>query len=225
MSDAVSTTNLHQARDPRYADVVEMHAVMCWDGHDQVEVIAATRELAETYIAGQWSSEGYSIKPVMVIRSLPQLRPLYIFTGRLPYDPAQEPTRQLEDFSESPGEFPGLRNGAMVSIDQVNSELSESVPYGWDVRAVGWDRDQTEAAFEERMAEARELRAARLEAFSRFTHGCVVRTTEGETLMRGTTPAGVPCWKSSSRVLYDAEIDPSTLTVIVAGPNQESDGE
>jgi hypothetical protein len=167
---------------------------MFWDTHNKVEVVAETRADAEKYVAGQWSGEYYSIEPVAVIRSLPELRPLYIFDGRLTYDPAREPTRRLDDFAESPGVFPGLGNGAMVPLDQVDSKLSEYVPYGWEVHAIGWDRAQTQAAFEERMTEARELRAARLEAFSRFTDGCVVRTLDGETLIRSATSEGMPCW-------------------------------
>jgi hypothetical protein len=31
---------------------------------------------------------------------------------------------------------------------------------------------------------------------------------------------GTPCWKSASRVLYDAEVEPGTLTVIMPGESQ-----
>lgn len=36
-------------RDPRYAEIVEMSAVMHWDKHDTVEWIAETPELAAKY--------------------------------------------------------------------------------------------------------------------------------------------------------------------------------
>lgn len=202
------------ASDPRYAELDEMHAVMHWDKHDQVQVIAETRELAERYVAGQWSNEGYSIQPINVIRSLPEPRPLYMINARLTYDPAKQPTPEMDEYTE----FPGIGNGAMVPLDQVSSKVSEYVPFGWDASAVGWDRSQTEAAFAERMAEAQQLRDARLEAFSRFTPGCVVRTPAGDTLLRTTTRAGVLCWNSTSnRVIHDADVDPATLTVIAAG--------
>ncbi|WP_433259236.1 hypothetical protein ACQPYK_49580 (plasmid) [Streptosporangium sp. CA-135522] len=210
-------TDSNLTRDPRYADVIVMYAVMYEDKSDSVEVIAETPELAEKYIAGQWSTEGYSIEQVKVIRALPEPRPLYIITGRLPYNPAKEATRQLDDDPV----FPGLGNGTIVPLDHVVGKLSEYTPYGWDVQATGWNLKQTETTFKQRMNEARQLRATRIEEFSGFTHGCVVRTPGGETMLRVVRPDGVPCWKSPTRVLYDADIDPSTLTVIAPGDNPD----
>jgi hypothetical protein len=208
--------------DPRYVEFDQMHAVLLWDKHNEVQAIAETRDLAERYVAGQWSDEGYSIQPIKVIRSLPETRTLYMINARLSYDPAREPAPQTDEYTE----FPGIGNGAMVPLDQVSSKLSEYVPFGWDVNAVGWDLARVEAAFEERMAEARQLRDARREAFSRFTHGCVVRTAAGDTLVRAATRDGVPCWNSASnKVIYDAGVDPADLTVIAAGDSLTEEGD
>ncbi len=196
--------------DPRYVKFEEMHAVMRWDKHDKVQVVTATRDLADVYIAGQWSDEGYSVKPIKVIQYLPELRTLYMIQARLPYGTADHPKPQVDEYKE----FPGLGNGEMVLIGEVDSSVSEQVPYGWNVNAVSWDLAQAQAAFEERMAEARRLRDERNEAFGRFSVGCVVRTPEGVTMIRTATRDGVPCWSSGSKVVHDASVDPASLTVI-----------
>ncbi|MEO3869372.1 hypothetical protein ABGB18_11120 [Nonomuraea sp. B12E4] len=195
-----------------------MFAVMQWDKHDEVQVIAETRDLADRYIAGQWSDEGYSIQPIKVIRSLPEPRTLYMIHARLTYDPTSEPTATVDEYTE----FPGIGNGEMVPLDQVTSKVSEYVPFGWDVNAVGWDLAQAQAAFDARMAEARQLRDARREAFSQFTPGCVVRTEAGDTMIRAATRDGVPCWTSASRLIYDADVDPASLTLIAAGVSDDA---
>ncbi|MEV6036005.1 hypothetical protein AB0L65_32960 [Nonomuraea sp. NPDC052116] len=203
------------ASDPRYVEFDEMFAVMLWDKHDEVQVVATTRDLAERYIAGQWSNEGYSIQPIKVIRLLPEPRTLYMIHARLKYDPSSEPTPIVDEYTE----FPGIGNGEMVPLDAVSSKVSEYVPFGWDVNAVAWSLTQAQDAFGERMAEARQLRDARREAFSQFTPGCVVRTETGDTMIRTATRDGVPCWNSASRVIHDADVDPATLTVIATGTN------
>ncbi|MEU6720383.1 hypothetical protein ABZ897_53785 [Nonomuraea sp. NPDC046802] len=188
-----------------------MSAVMQWDKHDQVEVIATTPELAQKYIASRWSDEGYSIKTVTVIVELPEPRTLYEISGRLRYDPSSQPSRQEDERTE----FPGLGDGALAPIDQVVTKLSEYPPYGWDISATGWDRQQVETAFAEHMSQARRLRAARVEAFSRFPLGCVVvRSTDGQKLIRSTASEGAPCWQTASGVVLDAHVDPAELTVI-----------
>lgn len=199
--------------DLRYAQVDDMFAVMHWDKHDSPEMVAETRELADRYIAGQWSDEYYSIAPIKVVRALPEPRTLYIISARVHSDPAKETRRQVDDYKE----FPGLGNGAMVRLDQVDSKVSENVPYGWDVHVAGWDLEQVEAAFSARMDEAVAVRAARLEQFNQYSQGVVVVTTGGETLMRSADADGLPCWRSpAGRKLYDAQVDPSTLTRVSA---------
>jgi hypothetical protein len=89
------------------------------------------------------------------------------------------------------------------------------------VHATGWDQKHTEVAFEQHMAQARQLRAARIKAFSQFTCDCVVRTTDGKTLIRSITPDGVPYWQASSQRLYDADVNPATLTLIAPRDDQE----
>lgn len=204
------------SNDPRYAAFDEMHAVMHYDNKEAPEVVTETRELAERYLAGQWSDEYLSIHPVKVIRYLPPTRTLYEFRGRVAYGPQAEPAPEVFDYQE----FPGLGNGSMVLLGEVTSSIYDSVPYRWSVTAWGWDRAQTEAAYEERMAEARRLRDVRRDAFSPFTSGCVVRTEDGGTMIRTVNRDGVPCWTSTaSGVIHDAHVDPATLTVIAEGSN------
>jgi hypothetical protein len=200
--------------DPRYAQFDEMYLVMRYDRHDEPQVVAETEDLARTYIAGQWSDEGYSTKPIKVIRTLPEPRTLYMIQARLPYGSAPAPAPRVDEYTE----FPGLGNGALVPLGEVTSTMSEYVPYGWDVNSVSWDLAKAQAVFEERMAEARQVRDARNEAFDRFPIGSVVRTPDGETLIRSSTRQGVLCWNSTSnKVIHDASIDPAALTVIATG--------
>lgn len=203
--------------DSRYAAFDEMFAVMHYD-KEEPEVITETRELANEYLAGQWSDEYLSVHPVKVIRYLPPTQTLYEFRGRVPYGSQAEPAPEVFDYKE----FPGLGNGTIVPLGQVRSEVSDNAPYNWSVNAWGWDRAQTMAAFEEKMVEARSLREARREAFSPFPLGCVVRTSQGDTLIRTTTPNGVLYWNSASGVvIHDAKVDPASLTLVAAPPGAE----
>lgn len=204
--------------DPRYAAFGEMHAVMHYDNKEAPEVVAATRELAEQYVAGQWSDENLSIEPVKVIRYLPPSRKLYELRGKVPYGPQAEPAPEKFDFDE----FPGLGNGAIVPIEEISASIQETEGFGWHVNVWGWDRPQAVAAYEETMAEARRLRDERREVFGRFVAGCVARTAAGETLIRTVNRNGVPCWNSSSGVVHDAMVDPGTLTLVAGPPDKSS---
>lgn len=214
--------DLSEEPPAQYAEVVEMTAVLYWDKHDDVEVVAETPELAAQYVAGQWSDEYYKTRPVKVIRSLPDKRPLYNRSGRLTYEPDSEPNCDWDSIAMENGEFPGLGNGAGLSLDEVRSKMEENVGYGWDASAIGWNREAVEAAFEAHMAEAKAARAARVEAFRPYKQGTVVRTGGGTTLIRATGRYGTLGWLSStSKWFYDAEIDPTTLTLVDPGVEED----
>ncbi len=199
---------------PEAAQVDVMFAVNHGDKHDRVEVVAVTRELAEQYIAGQWSDEYYSIEPVKVIRALPEPRPLYTMTGRVFYNPTKPDKRQVDDWNE----FPGLGNGEGIPLGEVVSDMHEYSPWGWDVSATGWDRVQTEMAFDERLAEAYAARTTRLAAFHRFPPGTVVRAADGKTMIRAhDADHDARCWHYCGRIIYDIDVAPDTLTIIAEG--------
>lgn len=204
--------------DPRYTQTTEMFAVLLWDKHDDVKVVAETEQLAQRYIDGQWSAEGYSIRPIQVITALPERRPLYILNGRLPCDPAKAPTLEVDELAAE-GEFPGLGNGSIVPLGEVKSSVSQNLPYGWDVHAYGWDLEQVRAAFDARMDVAKAAYTALADAFRPYRVGAVVTTPDGQALLRSTDPRhNVLCWRTpGGAVLYDSEVDPATFTVVTLG--------
>lgn len=201
---------MSHADDPRYAQFDEMQVVLYWDRSNHPEVIVPNEDLARDYIAGQWSPEGYSFEPIKVIRSLPETRILYNIHARVRYSPAPEPIPVVDEYTE----FPGLGNGEIVPIGEVTGDVSEQVPYGWNVSSWAWDLGQAQAEFDERMEEARRLRDERRDAFARFAPGCVVRTSEGQTMIRTADREGVLHWNAGPKMIHDANVDPSSLTVI-----------
>lgn len=205
--------------DPRYAHVVTKYAVVNYEADEPVEVVFDDEATAQRYVDGQWSDERYSIKPVSLVTHLPELRPLYRLYGRVHHDPANETTRELDPFSEDPGEYPGLGNGAIVSLDEIKLTIDEN-PYGWHVRVTGWDKDRVEAEFARLVAETEATRTRRVEAFSRFPYACVARTHDGVTLTRcrDHRRGGVLCWRTlEGAMVYDYDLDPATMTLLVDG--------
>ncbi|MEV4116150.1 hypothetical protein [Nonomuraea sp. NPDC049695] len=209
------------APDSRYAQTVEKYLVCEWDKYAQPVLVAATRELAEQYIAGQWSDEGYSIQTIQELRALPERRTLYLLHGRLPYAAELEPTRQRQEDLE----FPGLGNGDIVSLGQTTSSVKERIPHGWDVFVASWDRDAAETAFEAAMTEADARRTALRQTFSRFPTGCAVRTRDGRTLIR-VSEKGIAFWRSASnQVIHDVDLTPAELTLLTLPPDADPAGE
>lgn len=202
---------------PDVAQVQEMFVVQYWDKHDRAEVVAATQELAQEYVDGQWSKEFYSVTPITVVTALPEPRPLYILSVRVHADPAKPEQPQVDDWQE----FPGLGNGENIPLGEVVSSMKEYAPYGWDVTATGWDLEQTRAVYEERLAEARAARTARLEAFAGFPVNTVVRADSGRGPVMTRTVhggSGALSWAVvGGGYMHDAEVDPSTLTVLAEG--------
>lgn len=202
------------ARDPRYADVEEMVAV--WDG--ETIRIVAPREVARRYMDAQWSTEDLVAVPVPVVRSLPKQRPLYILSGRVPYDRTKAVPPMMDDFAEDPGVFPGLGNGKMVPLGEISSSVKEDAPYGWGISVAGWDREPVEAAWASLASEAEAERDAREAAFRHYPVGSVVHDGTHGTLLRGTARGDIPCWRTpAGGVLFDAEVDPEALTLLSGG--------
>jgi ADP-ribose pyrophosphatase YjhB (NUDIX family) len=206
-----------RANDPRYAQTTEMFAVMHWDKHDTPKVVTPDRALAVRYIAGQWSDEFYSTEPIEVILWLPERRPFYTVTEMLPTDPDKGMTHNTYGLDNPTNEFPGLGNGTMVPLGETKSSVEES-GRGWHVSAAGWDRQEVEAAYNARVAEAMAARAARAEAFRAYVVGTVVTTGDNETLMRVAGQSGELVWHAASgEIRHDSDVDPATLTVVVVG--------
>lgn len=205
---------------PTYARTRTMYGVFHWDKHDRLEVVCGTEPLAQQYIDGQWSDEYYSIKPVMVIEELPERRPLYILSGRVPY-PDGEPTKQLDDFAAQ-GEFPGLGNGAMVKLDETTADLS---PHrgGWSIKVVSWDREDADAEFAGLVDAALRSRAALVEAFAPYPPKTVVSSPHG-VLIRSKDQFGTPWWADmeTSKGVYDYDIDPAEFTVLREGDGHDT---
>jgi hypothetical protein len=207
--------------DLRYALKANVFAVMDYHDREKPRAVAATDELANEYVEGQWSDEYLSIHPVELIQYLPPKRPLYMLSGRLPYGSDAGPTRELDEIAAENGEFPGLGNGAIVPLDEINVRVEDG-PRGWNVNVCGWDLDQVSAAFDQRMTEARAARADRTAAFNRFPQGTIVRWDGADNswgLMRIRDHDSVPCWRAvtSGDLLYDFQVDPDTLSIVVHG--------
>lgn len=208
--------------DPRYAKTRQMYAVLHWDNGDNVEVVCATKQLADDYIDGQWTDEGYSVKPVTVIEELPERRPLYSYSGKVPY-PAGDPKGRLDDFAAE-GEFPGLGNGAIVKLDEVKAELSHHLG-NWAITVIGWDKEDTAAEYRGLVDAALRERAAVLKAFEPYGDKAVVTVRgdgkhAGKMLVR-VRHGGYCYWRdmqgSPHGYIYDNELDPRDFSTLTFG--------
>ena len=206
--------------DLRYAQFDERFAVMCYDGNEP-EVVCETRELAQTYVDGQWSAEDYSIDPVKMITHLPELRILYEMSCTVLYPSGHVIHRALDEYKA----FPGLGNGTRVALGDVHTVMNEYRP-GWSVSAAGWDRREVEANFAVVLEEALSACADRAEAFAPYTDGMVVRTEDGQTLVRtivndrvGNDLYRMSAWihASTRQIILDADVNPFPLTVVSGG--------
>jgi hypothetical protein len=205
------------AHPPRYAQTRTVYAVMLWDKHDRPEVICTSEPLAQDYINGQWSDEGYSIKPITLVEALPERRPLWLLRGRLPY-PTGDPTREHDDFAAE-GEFPGLGNGGAVMLDETNGTL-EHHRGGWHVSVASWDQAAADARFDELMGQARQARTALTERFGQYAPKTIVAAGDNRVFRRAHDQFGTPWWADMDAHVgvYDYDIDPDTaLTVLREG--------
>lgn len=210
--------------DLRSAHVSELYAV--WDedqrrGEMNVRAVFASERDANRYRDAQHTEEFCKVEAVPAVWRLPEPRPLYLMHGLVLYPSGN--LRVSRDEIAADGEFPGLDNGAIVGLDEVNSSLTEAAD-GWRVFAAGWDREDVEAEFAGRLDAGQRARAALVQAFAGFREGVIVSVEsgphEGKVLAR-VNRYGVPCWHEATGKeplpIHDHTLDPDALRVVPTG--------